>query len=92
MGLVAFATVELTTVMPRRLDLLFVQRFMSAVGYDEGGIVSCSRFDDSVCFKAVINGLDVKKIVGAHSARVATMDDLRTALGTQSKVEMAASP
>ena len=38
------------------------------------------------------NGLDVKKIVGAHSARVATMDDLRTALGTQSKVEMAASP
>ena len=37
-------------------------------------------------------GLDVKKIVGAHSPRVATMADLRTSLEKAARLEMAASP
>ena len=37
-------------------------------------------------------GLEVKSIIGAHSPRVASIDDLRKALGTKSQVQMAASP
>jgi glyoxylase-like metal-dependent hydrolase (beta-lactamase superfamily II) len=38
------------------------------------------------------NGMDVQIIVGAHSPRVATIDDLHKALGTKSGTEVASSP